>query len=208
MSFIINSDGYINLNKLCKSGGKEFRRWKRLDQSKNFLKALSEELNIEQKELIKYVSGGNSERHTWGHPLVATYVAQWISTIFSVKVSLWLEEWKKNKVSNEKKYIKAITNIIPDKNNDIEKQIQLKLQKQLNGEIEVETKFGYIDLLTDTQLIEIKNGVNWKSGIGQLIVYSDLYTNHTKRLHLFNIENNSDINYICKKNNILVTYEE
>jgi hypothetical protein len=170
MSFIVNSEGYINLNKICTSGGKEFYQWKSLTRTTSFLKALSAELKIEQKELIKYVQGGLGERHYWGHPLVATYIAQWISSTFSVKVSLWVEDWKENKALPKEKYIKAITSIIPDEKNHIEKQIQLKLQKQLNGEIEVETKFGYIDLLTDTQLIEIKNGVNWKHGIGQLIV--------------------------------------
>jgi hypothetical protein len=33
---IINQDGFINLNQLCKAGGKEFKEWKRNKKSKEF----------------------------------------------------------------------------------------------------------------------------------------------------------------------------
>jgi hypothetical protein len=88
-----------------------------------------------------------------------------------------------------------------------EKQIQKKLQTELCGLIEVETPDGYIDLLTDTEIIEIKNGEKWKQGLGQLAVYSLSYPSHIKRLHLFNIEPNLRINKCCNNYNIKVTYE-
>jgi len=120
---------------------------------------------------------------------------------------LWIDEWKQRK-NNEKIYNENLNNIIPDgKHDDIEKQIQLRLQKKLNGKIEVKTEDGFIDLLTDTELIEIKIGEKWKHGVGQLIIYSHYYPKHKKRLHLFSMEKNDHINNMCNSNDILVTYE-
>ena len=65
----------------------------------------------------------------------------------------------------------------------------MKLHDQLGGKIEVETESGFIDLLTDTEIIEIKKGKNWKQAIGQILIYSSYYPKHTKRIHLFDIKN-------------------
>lgn len=89
----------------------------------------------------------------------------------------------------------------------IEKKIQNKLYKELGGEIEVKTENGYIDLLTNSEIIEIKDGKLWKNAIGQILVYSQSYPKHNKRIHLFGIENNENINKICKDYNIKVTYD-
>ena len=68
------------------------------------------------------------------------------------------------------------------------KEIQLKLHHDLGGNIEVQTDSGFIDLLTDTEIIEIKNGKKWKQAIGQILIYSSYYPEHTKRIHLFGIK--------------------
>ena len=39
-------------------------------------------------------------------------------------------------------------------------EIELKLHNQLGGKIEVKTECGFIDLLTDTEIIENKKGKN------------------------------------------------
>lgn len=62
---------------------------------------------------------------------------------------------------------------------------QKKLLKEKGGETEVQTEFGRIDLLTDTTLFEIKEARLWKSGIGQLLAYSNEYPNHKLVLFLF-----------------------
>ena len=94
------------------------------------------------------------------------------------------------------------------KNKQIEKGIQKRLCKELkNAQTEVETPGGFIDILTDDEIIEIKTGKNWKDAIGQILVYSEFYPKHKKRIHLFNIENSILINNSCKKHDIVVTYE-
>jgi hypothetical protein len=205
---IIRKDGYINVTKLCKKGGKKFSHWKSLDKTKTLLNLLSSKLNISEQELIKFnKKGGNNERAIWVHPLIATNVANWISVEFSVALSYWIEEWRNTSKINNDKYLKELNNLNPYEKDRKEKEIQLRLQTELNGEIEVKTKFGFIDLLTDTEIIEIKNGKSWKHGLGQLCVYSKFYPDHQKRLHLFNIEKDIDIEKLCEEFNIKITYE-
>jgi len=205
---LIRKDGYMNATLLCKTNGKEYSLWKRSKSTQTFLIELCIITNLSENELIQTTRKGvNSLRGTWVHQYIGTNIAQWISSSFSVKVSLWIDEWKDYKNINVSLYNEEIKNIIPDKNTQEEKLIQLRLQEELKGEIEVKTEDGYIDLLTDTEIIEIKNGENWKHGFGQLEVYSTYYKYHMKRLHLFDIKPNLRINKFCNNYNIKVTYE-
>lgn len=209
MNDLIRDDGYVNITKLCQQGKKQYKHWNENKSTKKFLITLSNKLNIPQDTLIYSIMNGNNKlRGTWGHPMVATNIAQWISVEFSIGVSIWIEEWKQTKIENELKYNTSLINIVADNHKDTkEKEIQLRLQSEMGGQIEVETHHGYIDLLTDTELIEIKVGYNWKYGLGQLYVYSEDYPDHQRRLHLFDIESDESIEYICNKLNIIVTYE-
>ena len=219
--FIRESDGYINLSQICKAGKKYYSDWFRLEKTKEFLTELSNELKIDI--LTKKTENGKvgglieinmgksdvDDQFTWGHPYVANNIAQWISAKFCVKVSMWIDEWKNTSEINSKKYVVSLENIEPD--NDrccIEKDIQIRLYKELGGEMEVHTNFGYIDLLTETELIEIKVGNNWKHGLGQLLAYRKFYLNHSLRLHLFDIEHQTDISDWCKEYNVSITYEK
>jgi hypothetical protein len=85
-------DGFINVTNLCKAGGKQFKHWKSIEKTKAFIRVLSSSVVHPTDELIKYNTGGNSERATWTHPQVAINIAQWISPSFDVKVSSWVYE--------------------------------------------------------------------------------------------------------------------
>lgn len=65
-----------------------------------------------------------------------------------------------------------------------EAAIQKKFEKKLDGKHQ-NTPVGIIDILTNTEIIEIKCWSNWKSAIGQLFAYGYYYPNHMKRIHLF-----------------------
>ena len=60
-----------------------------------------------------------------------------------------------------------------------------RLAQQLNGRTEVQTPVGRIDVLTKTEIIELKNVKNWKAAIGQVKCYGQYYPNHRLRVHLF-----------------------
>jgi hypothetical protein len=84
------------------------------------------------------------------------------------------------------------------------------LAKQLNGKREVETLAGNIDILTNSEVIEVKNIKAWKHALGQVIVYGNYYPSHKKRIHLYGETQESfldTIRFHCKKLNIIVTWE-
>ena len=85
-------DGYINLTALCKAGKKELKEWKRNSKTEAFLHVLFSTVGIPTFELLKQNTGGNGQRHFWGHPQVAINIAQWISPEFDVQVSKWIYE--------------------------------------------------------------------------------------------------------------------
>jgi hypothetical protein len=90
----------------------------------------------------------------------------------------------------------------------LEKSIRDRLHQELGGRVEAPTKFGPVDLLTATELIEVKEFPDWKTGLGQLLAKANCYSDRTKRLHLFgkpiNLEN---IQACCAEFNISVTFE-
>ncbi|MBD2295107.1 hypothetical protein H6G06_16875 [Anabaena sphaerica FACHB-251] len=91
-----------------------------------------------------------------------------------------------------------------------EKSIQSTLAKELNGKIEIETPCGKIDVLTSTELIEVKAIRNWKEALGQVIVYGDYYPSHQKRIHLYGDTQEAFLSLIrkhCVKRNVIVTWE-
>ena len=89
-------DGFINITNLCKSGGKKFNDWNRLDKTKKYLQVLSLETGIPVSSLIKlgtgYKNNVSNDNETWAHPQIAINIAQWISPEFDVLVSKWVYE--------------------------------------------------------------------------------------------------------------------
>ena len=207
---LIREDGMINATLLCKAGGKKFNDWSQNKRTKVFLQCIAIETGIPMTQLMQIHKGNSSnfEQGSWVHHLVATHLAQWISTDFSIKVSLWIDKWKSTNLENKKEYEDSLFNIKADKNNlNREKEIQAKIREELGGKIEVETEFGFIDILTKDELIEIKIGHDWKCGIGQLLAYGEYYKDHVKRLHLFDFKYDEKIAKLCEKYNIKLSYE-
>ena len=200
-------DGYINATALCKVGGKLFGNYHENNQTKAYVQALERTTGISAQVLIQTKKGKNGG--TWVHPRVATHLAQWISSEFAVQVTAWISEWRLLSQKNDQEYIRSLQDIKPDdKEYGVEKEIQGRLHAQLGGEIEVCTEFGYIDLLTKNELIEIKEASNWKHGLGQLLAYGVFYKNHRLRLHLFGTDYVSDSIYdFCRTYNITVNIE-
>ncbi|NES00190.1 MAG: hypothetical protein F6J86_41415 [Symploca sp. SIO1B1] len=91
-----------------------------------------------------------------------------------------------------------------------EKEVQKRLAQSLQGEIEVQCKSGNIDILTDTQVIEVKKCKDWKHAIGQVLVYQLEYPDKQARIHLYETcssEFQLMVNSFASKLNILVTFE-
>jgi hypothetical protein len=90
----------------------------------------------------------------------------------------------------------------------LEKAIRDRLHQELGGQVEAPTKFGPIDLLTTTELIEVKEFPDWKTGLGQILAKSSCYSDRAKRLHLFGKPINlKNIEACCAEFEISVTVE-
>jgi hypothetical protein len=91
-----------------------------------------------------------------------------------------------------------------------ERDVRDRLQTQLGGQVEAYTKWGLIDLLTETELIEIKIAHHWKDAIGHIIAKSNAFPNHKKRLHLFSnqLPRLDHIEEICTQFDIKITFEK
>ena len=53
------------------------------------------------------------------------------------------------------------------------------------GKTEVTTPNGRIDILTATEIIEVKRIKKWKDAMGQVMAYGIHYPDHRKRVHLY-----------------------
>lgn len=62
--------------------------------------------------------------------------------------------------------------------------IQAILQEREGGERAVETPVGFVDLVTDEHVIEVKHVKNWKEAT-KVLVYAPYFPNRKPRVHLF-----------------------
>ena len=94
--------------------------------------------------------------------------------------------------------------------NQPERAVRDRLQAQLGGQTEAPTPWGPVDLLTATEIIEVKALHLWKEAFGHLILKSKFFPNHTKRLHLYapNDLNLKKVTEECQEFDIKVTFEE
>ena len=89
----MREDGYVNVTKLCKAGGKEYSHWKENKNSEATIQALERSLGIPRDLIIKDIkTGKNESRGTFVHRRLALIIAQWISADFAVQVASWTEE--------------------------------------------------------------------------------------------------------------------
>ena len=84
------------------------------------------------------------------------------------------------------------------------------LAKKISGKREVKTLAGSLDILTSSQVIEVKEIKAWKHALGQVLIYGDYYPSHQKRIHLYGETQESFLEMInshCAKFNVTVTWE-
>jgi len=141
-------DGYINLNQLCKAGKKEVFHWKENRKTKAFLQVLSSTIGIPMVEIMKYNSGGNGDRHTWGHPQVAINIAQWVSPEFDVKVSKWVFELMTtgSVTLGQEKSNKEIEEVFQKKIDSLQQTVECVA----NENLQIKTTYSHLDELHDS----------------------------------------------------------
>jgi hypothetical protein len=74
--------------------------------------------------------------------------------------------------------------VSPEITIESESMVQISLQSREGGEREVETPSGFVDLLTDEYVIEIKHVKDWKDG-AKVLIYALNFPTRKPRVHLF-----------------------
>ena len=167
--------GFINATKFCTEAG----------DGKKMLKHYT--ANARYKKLFNYMSraakncaalsmevrtGDNSISGTYMHPDLLLDLASWISPCVFCKVTQLLNEWRKLDVINEIRFHKEVGDAIKEgivfSKQENESIIRDQIAYEENGETEVKTPVGFIDVLTDTKIIEVKQANLWKHALGQV----------------------------------------
>ncbi|SRR5579883_732327 len=67
---------------------------------------------------------------------------------------------------------------------ETKQKIQRILQQREGGESEVATPVGFVDLVTDAYVVEIKHIIDWKNG-AKVLLYASYFPTRKPRVHLF-----------------------
>jgi hypothetical protein len=200
------SNNLINATKMCQSAGKFWYTYYKSQRTQNFLKTLCNIMNCDQKQII-YSKKGGLNQATWVHPTIATNLAAWCSDEFGVKVSIWIEKAKKEILPIKNEWNISIENIKPSHSTQVERIVRDNLSRALNGRIEVESTHGFIDIVTNNEIIEVKYADNYKSAIGQILSYSQDFPSLKKRIHLYHSEIDKLSKYFTKAKSVCDKYD-
>lgn len=90
-----------------------------------------------------------------------------------------------------------------------EREIQLRLHAELGGTMEAYTPMGPVDLVTKTEVIEIKRIADWKTALGQIFAKAYMFPDKHKRIHLFGDSSQQlkKITNHCRDLDVTVTFE-
>ena len=182
------TDDYWNATEIAQFYGKRINNFLRSNRTKTQLAQLSARTglsivakNDNIKSLVEISQGGLAYQGTWMHPEIAKIFQEWCIQSMSTKVLLLSEI-----------------------------AIRDKIAKKLNGITEVPCKTGFVDVLTDKEVIEVKAIKCWKTAIGQSLVYACEW-DRKPRIHLFGVASN-DYKYMimsfCSKLNVFVSFED
>lgn len=216
--------GYINASKLCSDGGRNMYKWLENKSNKELIKNMKNSSVYFDREILYCIKGGINElRGTYVHPDLLIFIACWISPIVLLKINKILDQWRKMSPDNEIRFRKDIGDAINESvgmfgSSQTEYVIRDKIALEEKGQIEVETEAGFIDVLTETKIIEVKKYHHWKHALGQIECYGYFYPKRQKWIYLFDtpiddlnsIKNNvistKLINEICKSKDVFVKY--
>ena len=124
-------DRYIDVTNFFKASEKIFTDWFNLDNTKCFIKLLSDSLEISDYLLIKSVKDETNNIKLWVYPQIAINIAQWISPEFEVKVTRWVFEIMINQQVeiDKEKTNKYLENMYIEKISDIKTQLELNKEQ-------------------------------------------------------------------------------
>jgi hypothetical protein len=94
-----------------------------------------------------------------------------------------------------------------------ERAVKYQLFEREGGVMEVPCRHGQVDLVTATEIIEVKPMTMWKHALGQVLAYSACFPEHRARIHLYMDDEEqstdySDMSDICCRVGVRVTFHQ
>jgi len=129
---MMRENGFINVTKMCKEGGKEFRKWKENKSSELFLEEVSSSARILAADILITINGGNQTlltRGTYAHPDLVPHIASWVSASFAIKVSRIVNEYLVREEKDRIDRLEAEKNVLEGEKSDLIKKADLLLQR-------------------------------------------------------------------------------
>lgn len=136
------------------------------------------------------------------HELVLPYFVNTTKRVSHNKKYYLVSQTAYQELLNRRRYVKKIGS--PERN------VCERLSKELKGEREVCLENGKrVDILTETEIIEVKNYKGMLGAVGQILYYGRYYPKKTKVIHLFGHDGKRDEEYesMCEDLGIKVRYE-
>ena len=84
-------DAWFNATEVAAKFGKRPTDWLKLDSTKQYIKALAENLRSEESALLK-TSKGKGKNGTWFHPRLAVPFARWLNVEFSIWCDVQIDQ--------------------------------------------------------------------------------------------------------------------
>ena len=213
--------GYINATKFCTAasdGKKMLKDYLRLDRYKNLIAEYTKEEGSEQicsALVIQVTTGVNELRGTYFNPDLLLDLASWVSPIVLIRTARFIKEWRLLSPENDIRFHKEIgealkKGILMNEHTRSETVIRDQVACDENGIVEVETLAGFIDVLTDTKIIEVKTFCNWKHALGQVQAYGYFYPVKEQWIYLFDTPEDASrkeiVETVCTAKNVGVKY--
>jgi hypothetical protein len=177
------SDGYINATEICRKAGTKVDHFLGNTKMRLFIKELAKYLQVSEDSLLESKCGRYGG--TWVHPAIATRLAAGMSSAFGVRVSIWLETLKNRDSKIADEYLTSILDMVADRSKQVERDVRQRLAVTLGGEECVIGQFGEIDLVTATEVIEIKFVKRWTHALGQVLAHAKSMPGKLPRVHFF-----------------------
>ena len=176
--------GYINVFDLMHIAGRRFQKMKENKATKMAIFAMETLHGLKSGDLIKgYHMGKGGPSAKFVHPYFFVFALRWCR----MDSDYILKFCTKYAASYSK-----FTNMILDGlqnyqtcNDQEEVRVRDSLAATLDGTVEIVTSSGKIDVLTTTEIIEVKTVSLWKHAFGQICSYAVHYPDHRRRVHLF-----------------------
>lgn len=109
-------------------------------------------------------------------------------------------------------FVSLLPEHFPSETRMLEVAVRNRLAKALGGDTEVVCNHGKADIVTSTEVIEVKKAEDYKHAIGQVLAYSHCFPTMQKRIHLFGKPEEIEryrlrAEQVCSSCNINVSWE-